>query len=190
MSDVRTLAEYFSMTHKTAVYPGSGTVDGLVYVSLGLIGEAGEVAENVKKSMRDNAGVLTPERRRKIAREIGDVMWYVSEALRCLGDDVPADGFNVSDGTLYVHVDGVRGVYQADALFEPVLVLAAAASDFASDPLREDGKALESLEEICHMVNEIARAIGVSFVEVLNLNLEKLSQRAVNGTIGGDGSDR
>lgn len=72
------LREHMKRTTLTAVYPfaGKGDVQGLMYVGLGLAGEAGEVANQIKKIARDNGGVVTPERRDKIADELGDVWWY------------------------------------------------------------------------------------------------------------------
>jgi NTP pyrophosphatase (non-canonical NTP hydrolase) len=51
----------------------------LTYPALGLAGEAGEVAEHAKKAIRDDGGVVTEERRRAMAKELGDVLWYVSQ---------------------------------------------------------------------------------------------------------------
>ncbi len=71
------LSEYQSRSRATAVYPNAG--DNLIYPTLGLAGEAGEVAEKVKKMIRDDAGVLSAERREAIAKELGDVLWYVAQ---------------------------------------------------------------------------------------------------------------
>ena len=57
----------------------------LTYAVLGLSGEAGEVAEKYKKVLRDDAGVITHERRVEIKRELGDVLWYVSCVAKHLG---------------------------------------------------------------------------------------------------------
>jgi len=46
---------------------------------IGLAGEAGELANKVKKIMRDSNGEVTGETRNKIAGEIGGVLWYVAE---------------------------------------------------------------------------------------------------------------
>ena len=69
------LSDYQRTSRATAVYPGAG--ENIVYPALGLCGESGEVAEKVKKAMRDDGGVLTPERRDALAAELGDVLWYV-----------------------------------------------------------------------------------------------------------------
>jgi NTP pyrophosphatase (non-canonical NTP hydrolase) len=70
-------SEYQSLSRRTATYPRAG--EDMTYPALGLCGEAGEVAEKVKKTIRDDGGVLSDERREALARELGDVLWYVSQ---------------------------------------------------------------------------------------------------------------
>ena len=50
-----------------------------MYPVLGLCGEAGEVAEKVKKVLRDKGGYFDHDSRAAIRKEIGDVLWYVSQ---------------------------------------------------------------------------------------------------------------
>lgn len=71
----------------TVVYAGRGSVDGLIYASLGLTGEAGEIANQVKKIKRDDQGLLSEDRRQKVSDELGDVLWYVS----ALADELDID---------------------------------------------------------------------------------------------------
>lgn len=59
----------------TAIYPEEF---GLGYTALGLAGEAGEVANKIKKIYRDDEGVLTEERRQQIKQELGGVVWYLA----------------------------------------------------------------------------------------------------------------
>lgn len=60
----------------------------LAYCTLKLNGEAGEVAEKIGKALRDDLGVFTPERLRQLQKELGDVMWYVSQIHNELGLDL------------------------------------------------------------------------------------------------------
>ena len=88
--------EYQVISDGTAIYPGKGTVSGLYYTALGL-GEAGEVQGKVKKIMRDNGGVLNEETCNAIAKELGDLLWYVSQTATELGlelDDVAEANIN------------------------------------------------------------------------------------------------
>jgi NTP pyrophosphatase (non-canonical NTP hydrolase) len=70
-------SEYQSLSRRTATYPRAG--EDMTYPALGLCGEAGEVAEKVKKTIRDDGGVLSDERRESLARELGDVLWYLAQ---------------------------------------------------------------------------------------------------------------
>lgn len=80
--------EYQALALETAVYPGRG--ETLYYPALGLNGEAGEVAEKVKKLERDHNGELTDERADAIAKEIGDCLWYISEIATQIGASLDA----------------------------------------------------------------------------------------------------
>ena len=55
------------------------------YVANKLCGEAGEVSEEFAKIIRDDLGILTPERKEKIIKELGDVLWYVARIAHELG---------------------------------------------------------------------------------------------------------
>ncbi len=68
-----TLNEYQQIALETAVYPKEYNI---VYPALGMAGEAGEVADKVKKVIRDNNADFTSKKCEEIALEIGDVMWY------------------------------------------------------------------------------------------------------------------
>jgi NTP pyrophosphatase (non-canonical NTP hydrolase) len=70
------LSEYQRLSRRTAEYPRT---DWLAYPALGLAGEAGEVAEHAKKAIRDDAGTISDVRREAMAKELGDVLWYVAQ---------------------------------------------------------------------------------------------------------------
>jgi len=69
--------EYQKLSRETAQYPDAGR--NYVYPTLGLAGESGEVAEKIKKAVRDCGGVIDEARRLEIEKELGDVLWYVSQ---------------------------------------------------------------------------------------------------------------
>lgn len=69
--------EYQKKSRKTAIYPEAG--NNFIYPTLGLAGEAGEVAEKIKKVIRDKGGVIDDETRELIKKELGDVLWYVAQ---------------------------------------------------------------------------------------------------------------
>lgn len=76
------LNKYQGVARETAIYP----VDmKIVYPTLGLTGEAGEVADKVKKVFRDNNGYLDEEYCHAIAMKLGDVLWYVANLATDLG---------------------------------------------------------------------------------------------------------
>lgn len=81
------LNAYQRAASETAVYPdaGEGNINALSYVTLGLVGEAGEIANKVKKVIRDSDGVMSATTRADIRKEVGDVLWYVARLADELG---------------------------------------------------------------------------------------------------------
>lgn len=78
----KTLNEYQRGAIETAIYPDDYNI---IYPALGLAGEAGEVADKVKKVLRDNNGDFSPEKKLEIVKEIGDVLWYCASLSNDLG---------------------------------------------------------------------------------------------------------
>ncbi len=77
-----TFDEYQKFTATTSVYP---VANRFIALTLGLVGESGEVAEKVKKILRDKNGEISDETKKDLIREIGDVLWYISELSGELG---------------------------------------------------------------------------------------------------------
>ncbi len=79
---------YQERSRQTAVYPGAG--ENPIYPTLGLCGESGEVADKVKKVLRDRGGVFSHEVRQALLLELGDVLWYVAQLATELELDLEA----------------------------------------------------------------------------------------------------
>lgn len=60
------------------------SMEGLYAQIMGLCGESGEVADKMKKIIRDNNAQITSEDRTEIAKELGDVLWYLSQVAESL----------------------------------------------------------------------------------------------------------
>ena len=78
-----TFDEYDDRSQSRAVYPNVG--DNVLYPVLGVCGEAGELAEKLKKCLRDKDGQIAGEDHRLMVKEVGDVLWYLSAVCRELG---------------------------------------------------------------------------------------------------------
>ena len=63
---------------------------GFLEKVLGLVGEAGETADKIKKIIRDKGGYASEEDREAIIKELGDVLWYVANVARYLGVSLSA----------------------------------------------------------------------------------------------------
>lgn len=93
----------------TAIYPNKG--NNLIYPTLGLADEAGEFVGKVKKLMRDRDNVLDGEYVTLMAKELGDVLWYVAAC--CEEMQISMSG--VADMVLYKLKDRAeRGVIQGN----------------------------------------------------------------------------
>ncbi len=81
------LNEYQKKALETANYhqEGDSHYDDVSYCVHGLSGEAGEVANKMKKAHRDDRNVITKERALSMALELGDVLWYVAVGAKELG---------------------------------------------------------------------------------------------------------
>lgn len=70
-------ADYQRNARLTAAYPVIG--HNVIYPTLGLVNEAGEVAGKIKKIFRDKGGVIGEAEREALQAELGDVLWYLAQ---------------------------------------------------------------------------------------------------------------
>lgn len=75
--------DYQKYTNRTATYPKDTQMAALTYTALGCAGEAGELANKVKKIIRGDH-TLTDNVRDAILNEVGDVLWYLAQICETL----------------------------------------------------------------------------------------------------------
>ncbi len=78
------LGEYQALALNTWNPPPREKVLDIAYLALGL-GEVGEVQGKIKKIIRDDANVISEEKKEAISAELGDVLWYVAVLAAELG---------------------------------------------------------------------------------------------------------
>ncbi len=84
-----TFNEYQKKSRETAIYYNKDK--NYIYPTLGLVGEAGEIAEKIKKILRDNGGSVDEKDKVELVKELGDLLWYLSQLSTKLGlslDDI------------------------------------------------------------------------------------------------------
>ncbi|MBI9082714.1 MAG: nucleoside triphosphate pyrophosphohydrolase family protein [Desulfobacterales bacterium] len=69
-------------------YPLSHGFKQVLFAALGITGEGGEVADKVKKILRDKQGIVSPTDCRELLLELGDVQWYIAKMARALGSNL------------------------------------------------------------------------------------------------------
>lgn len=91
-------SDYQKAAVKTDITAGKGS--GVLSIQfmdkvLGLLGESGEFAEKLKKILRDQDAQLSDEDRKALAKELGDVLWYVAVIANYL--DTPLEDIAASN---------------------------------------------------------------------------------------------
>ena len=81
---------------------------GFIEKILGLVGEAGETADKIKKIIRDKNGIVSDEDKDLVIKELGDTLWYVASISRYL--EVPLS--EVAKG----NIDKLESRYQRNQI--------------------------------------------------------------------------
>ncbi|MBR3320250.1 nucleoside triphosphate pyrophosphohydrolase family protein [Candidatus Saccharibacteria bacterium] len=83
--------EYQDEAARYDLFRATGNFNTVAFVEkvLGLVGEAGETADKIKKILRDKDGVISEQDKTEVAKELGDVLWYVASIARYL--DIPLE---------------------------------------------------------------------------------------------------
>lgn len=76
--------EYQKEALVTAVFTDDEFKD-LSHWVFGITGEAGEIAEKIKKIIRDKDAIVSDEDKEELIKEMGDVLWYLAVFTKHLG---------------------------------------------------------------------------------------------------------
>lgn len=188
------LCEYQKRARSTAIYL---RVEGsrMLYPALGIIGECGEVAEKVKKLIRDSGGKMEPKRSEAIKKELGDCCWYLANICCDTGHDL----------MMTYEMVGSSTVHSLRELTLPRLVIRMNRyANLTAGHLEEWYCAYDAelryrekytgiplyISEMIACVEEIAQRCGSTLEDVFTANIEKLSGRKERGTLHGDGDNR
>jgi NTP pyrophosphatase (non-canonical NTP hydrolase) len=175
--------DYQSAARGTAIYPASVTV---FYPALGLAGEAGELANKLKKTLRGDSKLA--DKLDDLRAELGDVCWYIAGL--------------ASDCGIILETVCVRAAAQKKPegdLYSLSLKLLGQCGMVASlaDGYRSNGandlqrQFIEArLQDIVAIVTVMAEMMGTTFEKVCADNAAKLANRKQNGTLQGDGDKR
>jgi len=204
---ITTFTQYYELARKTMIYPNHG--ENLVYPTLGLVGETGEIAEKVKKIYRDNQGEVDEDRRVALSKEIGDVMWYlaalcyeyrVSMSDVAMGRDSISEYDLVITNTMIPRRNSLRLDTQVLRLSSNVghLVTLCTNSfmDLQFDKTRDQKIADSSqtivsyLGAVLRIICEISGLLGLHLSDICQMNIAKLYSRFDRGVIQGSGDNR
>jgi NTP pyrophosphatase (non-canonical NTP hydrolase) len=100
-----TFNEYQIKARETAIFPDQE--NRFIYATLAMMGEAGEVSEKVKKIWRDKGKIVSDLDREEIKKELGDVLWYMSQLaleLKIDFDDIASSNINKTQSRLQRNV--------------------------------------------------------------------------------------
>lgn len=188
------LCEYQKRARSTAIYL---RIDNsrMLYPALGIVGECGEVAERIKKLIRDSGGKMEPERSEVIKKELGDCCWYLANICCDTGHDL---------NMIYSMIEAST-IHTLRELTLPQLTLKMNRYANMIAGFLEKWYCIHNCElryrdrytqiphymsDIIACIEEIANRCNSTLEDVYIANLKKLADRKNRGTLHGDGDNR
>lgn len=176
------LHDYQGAINDFARYP---EVHSARYTALGLFGEAGEIANQVKKIWRDDDGVLTVDRMVKLQDELGDVLWYAVRWAHHQNVVVGTMTVEIGVGIEQMELEPAKDIFEAT---EHLSMLSAAA--MAIVLMGGEDQTLDYVQALLNAIATVADFLEISLEEVAQANVDKLTGRVERGTLGGSGDGR
>jgi len=157
----------------------------ILYYSIKLVGETGEVADKIGKLYRNHNGEATDEFKQSIMLELGDVAWYATQILSYYNSAYNPDDI------------GLREPKNEYRLFVALQDLACNAADVFQSGMIDMRKSTNDTQLrvyrthwVLAQVGAIAAYFGGSIEQVFEMNIAKLSDRKERGVIASEGDNR
>jgi len=179
------ITEYQKLARSTAVYPNID--NNLMYPTLGLMGEFGEVAEKLKKAIRDDNYVITDAKKADIIKEVGDVYWYIgavaSEA------KIELQELNFGDQSFYIdHCDIYESLFFLHGTIGSVINYCR--KIMVGNTTSYIGNLIHSLEFLVEELSRFLKKMDIDMNVVLETNIAKLLDRKNRNVLSGSGDNR
>ncbi len=188
------LTEYQAKARATAIYLTTEN-SKIIYPAMGLVGECGEVAEKVKKLIRDSNNVMTDKRAAAITKELGDCCWYLANI--CCDTKLDLEMIYDMRGSstqqrvrqldyyqlvLYMNRHAISIATALERLYYDAKGDLAFISEYTEIP--------QHMSHVITCIEEFARRLDTTLEDVYTANLDNLAGRKERGTLHGEGDDR
>lgn len=175
--------EYCEPAISTAIYKNRG--NNRIYPFFGLFGEIGELSEKFKKSLRDDDGIISEERKSLIVGEIGDILWYMSAiCFECKIDPKHVQESSKSE---------LATEYNYEYFLETIVTLSSLAEIIYNYAIEYDFPNEVIIPNISKMLGELSllcKTLSISLSDAMQNNVDKLLSRKIRGVLKGDGDNR
>jgi len=189
------IADYIVAARSMALYP---TEARFTYPALGLCDEIGE---SLDKIFPEN--IKTPVTPSEVAKELGDVLWYIVNTALDLNVSIPS--------VIHLVTGGIEADTFGDAAFRRVVrhdkrspylkltIYAAKVAGIAKKSIRDTEGQIhparrvilaDCLREVLVALFEVCERHGISPDAVAKINIEKLTSRKDRGKLKGEGDNR
>jgi|SRR5271166_1247945 len=158
------------------------------YLSMGLMGESGEVAEHLKKMLRDDDGVLTAARATALRSELGDVLWYAAMWMRFYMNDIQLWWMGETFDDFFREVSEGEGIYSPNDPFTAARNIAKEVSRLHAED--DDIPPRCCMMRLLYNIGFIAEWAHGSLDSIAVQNIAKLKDRQERGVLHGSGSKR
>lgn len=179
------LHDYQGAINDFARYP---QVHSKRYCALGLFGEAGEIANQVKKIWRDDDAILTEDRKVKLRDELGDVLWYAVRFAHHYGLVVGTFTIQIGASASILGLPPTKDIFEATERLG-VLTGIVMATSVSPEPL-DEGDLQELVSDLLNAIADVADQLDTDIETVAGDNVAKLTGRVERGTLQGSGDGR